>query len=251
MGVEILLACVSMLVAIVGTLKKDPTKNEQRVLITFAVLIAVGTAIKAHSDENDKEFLQKLLISSSSPPESAYREMADEIGVVSEAKGMEDVYCYHYADGMTCLLDDGQKTKHALLVLDRSEVANLYANQMRHVSNDKYIKAAYESKYNLAESPDEGFGDRLGILGEAVFRTMFGHYPDSYDSDYTNGVQIFFADDKGRKWVANIPINELKGLPLANGSEVLFPKFEKRFHESFRNPQPAKVENDGGSTASK
>jgi hypothetical protein len=61
MQIDILLALAAAAVAIVGTLS-NPDQTIKRILVGFAVVIGCLTVFKSVKDDEEKRFLQRLVV---------------------------------------------------------------------------------------------------------------------------------------------------------------------------------------------
>ena len=104
MAIEFLLTTITLIVAIIGTLLRDPSRRVKAFLICLAAAASAGSAVKAVETERDKRFIQTALVSSLNPSNSAYEKLCEDIGEFAKAKGYdEDLDCPHMSDGMVTL----------------------------------------------------------------------------------------------------------------------------------------------------
>lgn len=129
--------------------------------------------------------MKTALISTLVPANSSYVNLVPEIEAAGQARHFDDSPCHHSADGMACFfLSKSDNSKHATVVLNRSEIAQMYANDIDKTSNDKLIKAAFDQSYEpLADEWDEEYVDKAGLLGMAVCYNMFDHWGSDYNYD--------------------------------------------------------------------
>src|SRR5262249_21311118 len=113
MAIEIFLTLITLMVAVIGTLLKDPSRSVNVFLIFLAVLAACGTVVKSISDESDKGFMKTALISSLNPSNSSYQKLCDDVDEGAKSRGFDqDTHCYHSSDGMVCLLASKDENRH-------------------------------------------------------------------------------------------------------------------------------------------
>src|SRR5580658_3121492 len=148
MFLDIILTLITLTVAVIGTMLKDPSRHVKGFLIGLAAVASLASIVKASGDASDKEFMKRAVISGLTPANSAYQNFTDEIEK-QVAKNFEVDTCHHNNDGMTCFMTStSDKTKHSDLVFNRAEIAEMYANDIRHTSNDKPINAAFTQQYD-------------------------------------------------------------------------------------------------------
>jgi hypothetical protein len=233
MAIDIVLTTITLIVAIVGTLIKDPKPRVQVALIGCAVLASTGSIIKSGNDESDKEFMKTALTSTLVPSTSSYEILSEDVHVVVQNRGFRGDWNYNHTpdgDGMTCFFSNTDGTKHGTLVLNRSEIAEMYANQIAHRKNDKSVEAALEESY-VPKDLQEEFLDKAGVLGFVVFFDMFGRYPTDYNYDGF-GIRIAFEDD-GKRMTAGFSRDELTQIEAAKAPD-LFYVLEKGFRQKFK-----------------
>ena len=72
MALDVILIATTLIVAVIGTLLKDPPKRVKTFLITLAALASIASIIKAHDDSDEKKFLRTAVTSNLTPDTSAY-----------------------------------------------------------------------------------------------------------------------------------------------------------------------------------
>jgi hypothetical protein len=174
MSLDIILTLITLTVAVIGTLLKDPSRHVKAFLIALAVAASLASIVKAFGDASDKEFMKRAVISGLTPANSAYQSFVDEIEKQVAKQNFEVDTCHHSNDGMTCFLTStADKTKHADLVFNRAEIAEMYANDIGHSSNDKPINVALTQQYD-AKNYKRNSRIKLGWWGRALFLTSSG-----------------------------------------------------------------------------
>src|ERR1051326_1587058 len=231
MTVEILLAMITLMVAVIGTLLRDPHKNVKIFLIVLAAVASIGSIVKAVNDDSDKEFMKTALMSTLKPSNSVYERLTAEVDESAKTRGFEqNAYCIHYDEGgMTCFLHSATEGKQGTLVFNKAEIAEMYANQIRRENNKKMIDAVFRQTY----SPDdlhEEFVDKIGLLGFAVFFNVYGRFPSDYNYDGF-GVRVDFEED-GKKQSVGFSPAELTAFEKNQGPAVFY-AFEQTFRKKF------------------
>jgi hypothetical protein len=184
MPFDIGLALAALIVAVIGTLKDDFSLRTKRILVGAAAVTCLFAIIRAVIDDHDKTFMKTALISTLVPANSSYTTLVPEIEAAGEKRLFDDSPCHHNQDGMACFFaSKSDTTKHATVVLNRSEIAQMYANEIDKTSNDKLIKAAFDQSYEATTGWDEEFVDKAGLLGMAVCYNMFDHWGSDYNYD--------------------------------------------------------------------
>jgi hypothetical protein len=62
-SLDILLIAITLAVAVIGTLLKDPSLRVKSFLIGLAIVASLSSIIKAFNDASDKKFMKMALIS--------------------------------------------------------------------------------------------------------------------------------------------------------------------------------------------
>jgi len=233
MSVDILLTIITLVVAVIGTLLKDPTRGVKIFLIGLAVLASIGSIVKALDDEADKRFMENALISTLSPPNPAYKALQADIEKAIQPDFDQD-YCFHNTDGMTCFLSKSDNTKNATVVFNRSEVAALYANDLRRASNKTLINKGLSDQFEPAKM-DEDFEDKVGILGCAICfqaTNFWGEY--TYDD---KAVRVTCKDKSNNESQMMLTSSELATVSPQKSGE-LFYDLEQRFRKQLDGSQP-------------
>jgi hypothetical protein len=218
-GVDVLLSVITLVVAIVGTVLKDPSRNIKIFLIALAVTTTVGTVIKAFGDESDKNFFKRALISTLSPSSGQYKNLEGDVAK-HFAKEYDDWGCYHTDGGMGCFLSSSaDKDKHLTLVLNPEEIGEMYAKEIAKEKDDDIIQRVCFNTIKPSEF-DEDFKDRAAILGSVIFWTTFSQWPRS-NYDDTVGVKEEYRQDGQDKEISFAPA-ELKSIPEGDSCKVFY-----------------------------
>ena len=131
------------------------------------------------------------------------------------------------------------KTKHADLVFDRAEIAEMYANDIGHDSNDRPINVAFTQQYDT-KNYREDFTDKIGLVGTGVVFSIYGTQADySYGDDF--GVRIIYAQ-KGEQKELTLAPDEIHSFSEHNAPD-LFYAVERKFREKV-NAQVPQTGND-------
>lgn len=232
MSVEIALAALALLIAAVGTLLRNPSPPVKIFLIILAILTFGGSVIKSINEESDKKFMQTAIISNLIPSNSSYEKLSDDVDKVAKATGFdEDTSCHHNSEGMICLLSNKNGDQHAIVVLNKLEIAEMYANQLKNSSNQKVINEAMQKSYD-PKNINEEFMDKVGILGFGIYFNMFYGLPLYYSYDPKFGVIIAFDKD-GKKETVEVGPSELSTLPQDKALN-LFHRLGESFREKFK-----------------
>jgi hypothetical protein len=233
MPLDIVLAIAALIFAVVGTLKDDFTLRTKRILIGAAAITCLVAIIKAVMDDRDKQFMKIALISTLVPANSSYTKLVPEIEAAGKKRDLDDSPCHHSADGMACFFSSQRDTsKHETLVFNRSEIAQMYANDIDKTSNDVWIKAAFDHPYKRTGEWDEEFADKAGLLGMAVCYNMFDHWGSDYNYDPSFGLKVECETPAGGK-EAHITTEDLARLHNGRASE-LFYKLEQMFRDQYK-----------------
>jgi len=231
MTLEIMLAAITLIVAVIGTLLKDPPRRVKAFLIVLAALASIGSVVKAIADESDKEFMKTALISTLVPSNSSYERLWADVDESAKARGFDqDARCIHSIEGMTCFLRSANDAKHGTLVFNKAEIAQMYANEISRKSNGRLIGDLFQQSYVPADIHEE-FLEKIGVLEFAVFFDLFGRFPSDYEYDDPIGVRIDFERD-GKKQSVGFSPNELSGFQQSQGPNVFY-AFEQAFRKKF------------------
>jgi hypothetical protein len=229
--VDILLTTITLIVAVIGTLLKDPKPRVKAFLIGLAVLASLGSVIKAMNDQADKEFMKRALTSTLTPSSSSYAKLSENVHVVVQNRGFSGHWNYfHSPDGLTCFFSSEDGSKHGTLVFNRSEMAQMYANLIARRNNDKDVEAAFEQSY-VPKELEEEFMDKVGVLGFAVFFDMFGRYPK--DSNYDDSGIRITIEENGKSTTVGFSRDELAQFGAAKAPN-LFYGLEQRFRQKYK-----------------
>jgi hypothetical protein len=195
MIVDLSLILITLAVAVGGTLWKEPPPSAKIFLIALAVLASTASFKKSIDDNADKEFMQKAIISTLIPSDSEYQKFYDAIVAVSASLGLGDDYrCYHTQDGLSCFIDNATNKKRSVIVLNRSEVAELYANLLRGEGANEKVAELFGRSYDPS-AQDEEFLDKVGILGMHLVERAYQQSAKDYDYDDSYGTKLSFEKD--------------------------------------------------------
>jgi hypothetical protein len=136
---EYILISLTFILAVVGTIWKDPPTTAKVSLITLLVISSGVSIVKAIGDDRDKKFLETLTITGFSLPNAFYDSIYDEIGAVSELFRDSDTRCHHTTDGLTCFVPATARSPHIVLVFNKFEIAEIFANRERKKQNEDFI----------------------------------------------------------------------------------------------------------------
>lgn len=208
MMIDAVLTLITVLVAIVGTVTKDPSQRVKAFLITLAVLAGLGSIVKAASDNADKAFMDTALTSTLIPTNASYQKLTDEVEAVAKKHDFNDTSCVHSADGMSCFLSQSHNFGPEVLVFDKLEIAKMYGNLIRKNDNSRLVEESFGRSF-ADDSRKEELLDKVGILESSIYFQVFKGFPtDSYNYDDDFGVQITF-ERNGRKETVGLSPKEL------------------------------------------
>ena len=123
---------------------------------------------KLWEDNQEKRFLKLALTSLLVPSNSNYNLFYRDFDIQAAARGykVDDYPCHHSPEGLTCFFTNSYGSKHGTLVLNKADVATVYASLIGGVSNDATIKDIFNNQYTPSIKNEE-FLDKIGILGKA------------------------------------------------------------------------------------
>src|SRR5262249_8482284 len=149
------------------------------------------------------------------------QKLCDDVDEGAKSRGFDqDTHCYHSSDGMVCLLASKDENRHATLVFNRTEIANMYANQIRGSSNKEIVDSSFKQSFSTKDMQDE-FLDKVDLLGFQVFFSMFGRFPSDYNYDDKFGVQIA-VEDNGKREVVSFSPSELAEFSETRSPELFY-----------------------------
>jgi hypothetical protein len=229
---EYLLIAITLAVAVVGTIWEKPPTPAKVILILFALGASAASIAKSIEDDQDKKFLQLALTSTLRPSNSEYTRFYDDFDASVAARGYkrDDYPCHHTPEGLTCFLVSPDSTKHGTLVLNKSDVATLYSNLIRNVSNGPASESLFSKQYN-PPTLNEEFLDKIGVLGFDTFYNMYNDFPSTYNYDPSFGIRIIWQVAGQQKMVQITP-EDIKCIPAGNGLEIFY-KIERLYRERF------------------
>jgi hypothetical protein len=230
---DMVLALAALVVAVVGTLKDDFSTRAKRILVGVAAATCLIAVVKAVGDDHDKAFMKTALISTLVPSNSSYVKLVPEVEAAGEKRHFGDSPCHHSSDGMVCFFSSkSDQSIHATFVVNRSEVAQMYANDIDKTSNERLIDAAFDHPYTPTNDWDEDFANKAGMLGMAVCYNMFDHWGSDYNYDPSFGLKVECETPKGNK-EAHITTEELTKLRNGTPSEAFY-NLEQIFRDQYK-----------------
>jgi hypothetical protein len=219
---DVLLIAITFVVAVIGTLLKDPPAFVKAILILLAILSSVGSLVKSSNDNDDKHFIMAALTATLVPTRSSYEQMFADITRRATAAGFDTTECTSNSDGMTCFLSGGSR-KNSALVFNKSEVGEMYARQIGNRSTTPVIKDIFSKRYTPGNADTE-FLDKIGILGMSTLFHFYHRNAKGYTYDDSAGVTISMAEDKK----ITLPADQVFSLPSDTGPN-LFSKLEEAY----------------------
>jgi hypothetical protein len=198
------------------------------------VLIAssVASVVKAIADDQDKQFLQTLTITGLSLPNAFYDSIENDIRTISGRYGYSShARCHHTHDGLTCFVDPSPTQPHVDVVLNKFEVAQIFANNKRNIDNTDFVESILDQKVDPSHL-SEDFKDKLGILGIHTFYDICRRFPDQYNYDDKFGIKIFYDQDGRLDHLSLLP-EEIKKVEPGDAIRV-FPIFEQIYAEKIK-----------------
>jgi hypothetical protein len=230
---EYLLIGLTLAVAIIGILWDRPGRYAQIILIILVVAASAASIFKLREDNDDKKFLQLALTSTLVPTHSGYDHFYRDFDTPAKAQGFDvkNFTCHHSEDGLMCFFASPDKSKHGTLVLNKAEVAEMYANQIRGKSNSSFSEALFKKQFTPSVGNEE-FLDKAGIVGFLTFYNVSGRFPANYYYDDSFGVKVIW-DDAGSKKEVVISPADVSGMPAGSGLDV-FRKIQELYRERFK-----------------
>ena len=198
----------------------------------FALAASVASIYKSMEENQDKKFLQLALTSTLVPSNSEYTRFFRDFDTQAAAQGYkaDDYPCDHTPQGLTCFFVNSDGSKRGTLVLNKADVATLYANLIHGASNGPTSEVLFKKQYTPSINNEE-FLDKVGILGFDTFYNMYYNYPGNYDYDPSFGVHVMW-EEAGKPQVVQITPDGINRIPPGNGLEV-FSKIERLYRERF------------------
>lgn len=241
---DYLLIVLTLAVSVVGIYWEEPfrgapggsgsPKSYQWVrpaLLALAIISSAAAAYKAHDDNDDKAFLKSALKSGLVPPHAVFDGFYEDIKGPAAARGfnvesLDGFNCIHFDEGVTCFLANPDGTKRGTLVLNRIEVADMYANYLDRKSNRTFCENLF-TKQAKPSTDSEEFKDKAGIVGFLTFYTIHNRYPENYFYDGT-GIRVI---DGGKSFF--VSADEVNQITAGNALDV-YHKIEELFREKFK-----------------
>jgi hypothetical protein len=241
MFLDFMLIGITCAVAIIAALWHDPPLRIKVGLIILAVAASFGSGLKVIGDDHDKQFMQNALSSILVPSGATYQKFYNDLDPASVSIGYDtDGTCHHSDDGMTCFFANKENTKSGVVVWDRSDVAELYANLLKKKSNRPAF-AQYLSKTYSPSVEDEDFKDKVGILGMHVFYHLYDRDAQNFVYDDKFGVKVYF-DNNGRNQFVQISPEDIAQMKEGQAPQVfkaVSELYASRFAEAMKQPQSA------------
>jgi len=227
----------TLAVAVVGVLWRDPPTPAKVSLILLALATSAASIYKLMEDDQDKKFLQLALTSTLVPSNSDYKRFYKDFDAKAGIRNysVNDYPCHHSPDGLTCFFANADGSKHGTLVLNKTEVATLYANEIRGMSNGPTVEALFKKQYTPSIN-DEEFLDKVGIVGVMTFYNTYHTFPRTYDYDPSFGVHIIW-DIEGKERVVQISPDDISSIPPGDSLGV-FRKIEEIYRQRFKATEP-------------
>jgi len=174
--------------------------------------------------------MKLALITTLRPSNAEYTRVNKEVEPYKSDLRFEKYECSHGDDGETCFFySPSDPTRRATLVLDSSEVARMYADEIAKEKKRTVAKEACTETYVPADL-GEDFKAKVGILGNSVASELFrGDATATYGDSY--GVKIRY-DENGEKRELIFNKDELKSLKPQDACS-LFYEIENRFVSKF------------------
>jgi len=206
---DYILVLLSFIVAAIGIAwpgEESPKSTRIRiVLIVVVVLTAIASLLKTFSDNRDKTFLQLALSSTLLPGGSVYDSFYEDIKAAVAERAKIDKLAnvepknvklipWHYSVGMIAIL---QSPMQGVLVLDKSDVGQMYANEIRKDPdlNREFVDTLLKKQFRPAELKEE-FLDKSAIVGFLTYYERRNSLPQNYYYDLTNGITLIAPDGK-------------------------------------------------------
>jgi hypothetical protein len=231
--VQYVLIGLTLAVAMVGILWKDPPTPAKVFLILLVLASSAASIYKSREDDQDKKFLQLALTSTLVPSNSDYTRFYKDFDATAAIRGYDvnDYPCHHSSDGLACFFANSDGSKHGTLVLNKADVATLYANQIRGMSNRQTVEALFKKQYTPSIN-DEEFLDKVGIVGFMTFYNTYHTFPRTYDYDPSFGVHVIW-NIEGKERVVQISPDDISRIPPGDGLGV-FRKIEELYRQRFK-----------------
>jgi hypothetical protein len=209
--------------------RKSLYRYAPHILFLLAVASSAASLHKEWQDDDDKKFLQRALTSTLVPTHSGYDGFYQDFDALVAAQGfVNDSYpCHHSDDGLVCFFVSLDGSKHGTLVLEKGEIAQMYANQLHGQSNRAISEALFKKQFTPSK-PNEEFLDKAGIVGFLTFYNIYGKFPANYYYDPSYGVKVI--SDKGEVVISP---DDMRRIPAGSGLDV-FRKIEELYRERFK-----------------
>jgi len=230
--VDFILIGMTFVLAVIGTLWKDPPKTAQAALLLLLLASSTVSVFKSVGDSRDKELLQTLAVAGLNLPNAAYDIVYRPMEEWQKAEGYSNsATCHHNGDGMTCFVDPVPNKPDIVFVLNRFEVAKIYAMSIRGESNNALLTSVLQKKYDPKELNDD-YQDKLGILGEDVFYHLCARFPSNYNYDDKFGIAILY-EQAGTQKAIQISPTEMTA-PEPDIGPIIFQHFAQMYRDRIR-----------------
>jgi hypothetical protein len=226
---DLLLAAAALVIAIIGIQLPHPPQRVRMFLISLAGLVALITAVKAFSDHRDKEFLETALTSTLRPSNAEYGRIISYIDKQSQSESRQIRDCHYDDDGLTCFYKPDYGRQLVTLVMDRSEIAQLYAAGLGNRDTNTAVSKACHEEIN-PEDLSEDYKAKVSILGVLVYFDITRESAEFSYNDKT-GVNISF-ETNGKKEHVRLTPDELKSFTRKDACH-LFYDVEQSFRQKF------------------
>jgi hypothetical protein len=229
---DILLIVITLAVAVIGTLWRDPPRSMKISLIVLAMVASGASVFKAISDAGDKNFIKFALTSTLKPSNAQFHQLIVDVDKAMKDSHRKQGECNHGDDGMVCFLVSTESdTRRGTLVLERGDLGTLYATELDHGDTGKVINDVCARQYN-PDDLGEDFKARVALLGTAVYFDVFKKEGSESSYDDSFGVRITF-EGRGKRDEVVLAPDELRAFKPDNACG-LFYNVEQSFRGRFR-----------------
>lgn len=232
MIIDVILILITLAVAVIGTLT-DLKSNGRAILILLAVGASVFSIYKSYKKNKENNFLQWALTVSLAPSPKEYDHLKDDVLKAAPGYTIDDYH--HFNAGVVFFLDKTADHSKSILIFDREEIAQIYANLANREDNKSLIQSRLNYVYKSDDKEREDILNRICILGSVMFRKVVDRFPN--DCTYGNeGVNYFIAAE-GRELKLNLAPNEIGSFTGAPAAQ-LFSAVADHLHGDIRKLLP-------------